>query len=262
MGHGKVDAILPEDYDAGQRHYGWPITMVYQLVSRDKKHTIYEHPEAYANDAAPFSFDDAAPVNVNDKKSQVRTTYRKIDRQGMLKTYTHPTKEQRERLNIHSDYSLTKMYAQKRKTWVHEIYKEQYKAPCKGSKVFHGYVFDKSNGGAEDSTWVKVVFVKDGEILICMLPQEVRHKWWFWGHVGKDGGTFEGVRERTFEELKEWKEKRAAEKHAAWKAEQTKNQKAPKPKNKNKSPLGKRIPRKPRKGAQGAQDALGRTRAR
>ena len=101
MGHGKVDAIPPEDYDAGQRHYGWPITMVYQLVSRDKKHTIYEHPEAYANDAAPFSFDDAAPVNVNDKKSQVRSTYRKIDRQGMLKTYTHPTKEERARLNIH-----------------------------------------------------------------------------------------------------------------------------------------------------------------
>ena len=152
------------------------------------------------------------------------------------------------------------MYAQKRKTWVQEIYHEQYKAPCKGSKVFHGYVFDRNEGsGAEEGTWVKVVFVKDGEILICMLPQEVRHKWWFWGHVGKDGGTFEGVKERTFEELKEWKDKRAQEKHAVWKAEQTKKQKTAKQRAQNKSSLGQYISRTTRKGV---KDALGRTRAR
>ena len=142
---------------------------------------------------------------------------------------------------------------------MHEIYHEQYKVPCKGSRVYHGHVFDKSHGGAEAGMLVKVVFVKDGEILLCMLPQEVRHKWWFWGHVGKDGGTFEGVKERTFEELKEWKDKRAQEKHAVWKAEQTKNQKAAKQRNRNKSSLGQYISRTTR---QGGKDALGRTRAR
>ena len=69
---------------------------------------------------------------------------------------------------------------------------------------------------------VKVRFVADGEVLLCMLPEEVRHKWWFWGHVGKDGGTLEGVKEGTFEELKEWKDRRAEARHAVWKAEQAK----------------------------------------
>ena len=87
---------------------------------------------------------------------------------------------------------------------------------------------------------MKVRFVVNGEVLLCMLPEEVRHTWWFWGHVGKDGSTLEGVKERTFEQLKEWKDIRAKERHAVWKAEQAKKQKvASKPQRKQPATRGK-----------------------
>ena len=249
------DEIHSSEYDEGKRHHGFPITMVFQPVSRDKKHKFYEHPEAYANDKAPSNF-AMGDEDVNDQNMKVT---RKVDRQRSLQVLTHPTADDVKRLQVHSKASCTKLYIDRRKKWVHEIYHEQYKVPCKGSRVYHGHVFDKSNGTAEEARWVKVRFVADGEVLLCMLPEEVRHKWWFWGHVGKDGGTLEGVKERTFEELKEWKDRRAEARHAVWKAEQAKKPKVASKVQRTETNKANKNNRQTRKSG---RDALGRKKGK